>query len=297
MLAAVAVRPEPLPDPGPSLRPRLPLRHFTMQCSARSLGDPTDDALAEAFVAEIFRAHRVRLGRCDGLGAAVSAVVVSRAPRCDRTVHAIVLDGVITRGHGEPRLWPIAEAPGEQELRAVARRVQARMLAWTGPAAAEHPRMHPMTRLRTGRVPRIQQALVEGPPLAGVAGEPGPGSGPHPGAGPDTDAHHGGPRLRVRLSRPLSGGTTHAVLSTRALLHRLRAVLGDAAPVPVEMSGCRAHGLLWPVPKSGFPRAQASPTWDPNMGPQHGTTRDPAWKQVSRRPGPSSVRPLRDVAP
>jgi hypothetical protein len=62
------------------------------------------------------------------------------------------------------------------------------------------------------------------------------------------------------------------VLSTRALLHRLRAVLGDAAPVPVEMSGCRAHGLLWPVPASGFPRAQASPTWDPNRGPNLGTS-------------------------
>jgi hypothetical protein len=278
MLGALAIKASV--DLGSSLRPRLPLRHFTLDCSARSFGDPGDDVLAEAFVAEIFRAQRVRVGRCDGLGAAVTVVTASKAPRTDRRVHALVLDGVITRGLGEPRLWPIAEAPGDHELKAIARRVHARMLAWTGPSGG--------SRLgrRRGRVPRVQQTLVEGPPLSGLAGNGAAGM----------DPAHAGPRLRVRLARPLSDGTTHAVLSTRALLHRLRSVLGaEAAPGGravgrAESLGApiRAHGLLWPVPADDLP---------PHVGADLVDALPISKGQVSRRPDLACVRPLRDVAP
>lgn len=230
--------------------------------------------LADAFVAEIFRAQRVRMGRCNGLGAAVSAVVTSRAPRSDRRVHALVLDGVITRGQGEPRLWPIAEPPHEIELRAIARRVQARLLAHPGPG--EIRLVGPGRGLR-GRVPVVEQALVEGPLLSGFA-DGADGLGARSGAEP---------RLRVRLARPLSGGTTHAVLSTRMLAQRLREVVGEAVALavaagPAGSTGTpvRAHGLLWPVPVTPAPQGPIAPA---------GFVRAPNRAQ--------GVRPLRDVSP
>lgn len=202
-----------------SFTPRLPVRHWTLRL--RRVPD-SEGFLAEAFVAEIIRSLRARCDHVQAQGAAVTLTMRPRAPLGGVLVHALAIDGVITRSTAEAILHPLFEPPSRTDAHTIARRVRARLLG----------------RHAIGidaRAPEVTHALVPGPPLGTrprleVATARG-GAHPHASA------------VALRLARPLAAGTTHAFVSAAGLLGSLRAALGPAVHTSPVGIGC--HGLTW----------------------------------------------------
>jgi len=106
------------PEPAP-LRARLPVRHWSLTLAR--VDAFACSAITDAFVAEIVRLHRQRLGNVLARGAAVSLVAWPRAPARRSRIHALVVDGVFV---GSPlTLLPVCDPPSRRQLRSVARRL------------------------------------------------------------------------------------------------------------------------------------------------------------------------------